>query len=188
MKTLYYWHVALLLSDALLVLDSNATIYYLSLGKWSKLVDVAKADFRKLKDYSLAPGTPKITTQQVEDVLQRIADALERPSEIDTIRAKLRYQYIFGTSFQRKAWDYLVEKIPVGETSVYSEVAEKLGHPKGARAVGSACGANKIALLVPCHRVVTSSNTITGYRWGPGLKRQLLDAERVSDIHAKQLK
>ena len=82
-----------------------------------------------------------------------------------------------GTVFQLRVWQAL-RKIPRGETRSYSELARELGDPKATRAVARACAVNRVALLVPCHRVVGASGSLTGYRWGVERKRQLLEAER----------
>ncbi|THB76810.1 MAG: bifunctional DNA-binding transcriptional regulator/O6-methylguanine-DNA methyltransferase Ada [Desulfobulbaceae bacterium] len=84
---------------------------------------------------------------------------------------------IQGTVFQQQVWKILKQLAP-GETISYTEVANRLGKPKAARAVASACGANKLAVLVPCHRVVAKNGAIGGYRWGKDRKKQLLDSER----------
>lgn len=84
---------------------------------------------------------------------------------------------IRGTVFQRKVWQYL-QTIPCGETRSYAEVAAAIGAPGAARAVGSACGHNRIALLIPCHRVLRGDGGDGGYRWGVARKRALLARER----------
>lgn len=81
-----------------------------------------------------------------------------------------------GTAFQLRVWQAL-RAIPRGETRSYSELARELGVPKSARAVARACAMNRVALVVPCHRVVGASGALTGYRWGVERKRQLLAAE-----------
>jgi AraC family transcriptional regulator, regulatory protein of adaptative response / methylated-DNA-[protein]-cysteine methyltransferase len=83
---------------------------------------------------------------------------------------------IRGTAFQMRVWQALRE-IPVGQTATYSEVAARAGNPAAVRAVGSACGANPIAVLVPCHRAVRADGGAGGYRWGLERKRKLLDME-----------
>ncbi|GAA5000510.1 methylated-DNA--[protein]-cysteine S-methyltransferase [Pseudoluteimonas lycopersici] len=83
---------------------------------------------------------------------------------------------LLGTAFQKKVWDALM-RIPQGETRSYAEVAAKLGAPNAARAVAGACARNRIAVLVPCHRVVRGDGSIGGYRWGLPLKRRLLQRE-----------
>jgi AraC family transcriptional regulator of adaptative response/methylated-DNA-[protein]-cysteine methyltransferase len=82
-----------------------------------------------------------------------------------------------GTVFQLRVWQAL-RQIPRGETRSYSQLARELGDPKATRAVARACALNRVALLVPCHRVVGAGGALTGYRWGVDRKRQLLQAEQ----------
>lgn len=84
---------------------------------------------------------------------------------------------ILATAFQARVWQAL-RAIPKGETRTYGELAEMLGKPKAARAVGRACATNPVSLVVPCHRAVGSSGDLTGYRWGVDRKKQLLRQER----------
>jgi len=83
-----------------------------------------------------------------------------------------------GTAFQLRVWQAL-RKIPRGETRTYSQLARELGEPNATRAVARACALNRVSVLVPCHRVVGVSGSLTGYRWGVERKRQLLEAERA---------
>jgi AraC family transcriptional regulator of adaptative response/methylated-DNA-[protein]-cysteine methyltransferase len=109
--------------------------------------------------------------------------------ETDSQRAKELIKSIFekgvrpklvllGTNFQLKVWSEL-EKIPKGETITYAELAIRIGKPKAARAVGNAVGANPIAYLVPCHRVVRTDKTLGGYRWGVVVKKKILGKEMI---------
>lgn len=82
-----------------------------------------------------------------------------------------------GTAFQERVWQALRD-IPVGTTASYAEIAQRIGMPKAVRAVAQACGANHLAVAIPCHRVVRSDGNLSGYRWGVERKRQLLDRER----------
>lgn len=82
-----------------------------------------------------------------------------------------------GTVFQLRVWQAL-RQIPRGETRSYSQLARELGDPKATRAVAHACAVNRVALVVPCHRVVGANGALTGYRWGVERKRQLLEIER----------
>jgi AraC family transcriptional regulator of adaptative response/methylated-DNA-[protein]-cysteine methyltransferase len=84
-----------------------------------------------------------------------------------------------GTAFQLKVWQAL-RQIPRGETRTYSQLARELGDPNATRAVARACALNRVSLMVPCHRVVGVSGSLTGYRWGVDRKRQLLEAERTN--------
>ena len=83
-----------------------------------------------------------------------------------------------GTAFQLRVWQAL-RAIPRGETRSYSQLAREMGIEKSTRAVARACALNRVSLLVPCHRVVGASGSLTGYRWGVECKRQLLEAERA---------
>lgn len=102
------------------------------------------------------------------DLVQSAA-ALQAPERLD----------LRGTVFQLRVWQAL-RQIPRGETRSYSELARELGEPNATRAVARACAVNRVALIVPCHRVVGASGSLTGYRWGVDRKRQLLQAERNS--------
>ncbi|HUF04988.1 MAG TPA: bifunctional DNA-binding transcriptional regulator/O6-methylguanine-DNA methyltransferase Ada [Aridibacter sp.] len=82
-----------------------------------------------------------------------------------------------ATAFQLRVWEALRE-IPYGETVSYSDIAKKLGNPKAVRAVAGACAANRVALVIPCHRVVKSNGDTSGYRWGKKRKEKLLAKER----------
>jgi len=81
-----------------------------------------------------------------------------------------------GTPFQRSVWDALLA-IPSGQTRSYSEVARSIGRPKAVRAVAQACGANPVAIIVPCHRVIGADGSLTGYASGLDRKRDLLARE-----------
>jgi len=87
-----------------------------------------------------------------------------------------------GTTFQKRIWDELL-KIPAGETRTYLQVAIEIGSPSSARAVGTAIGANPIAWLIPCHRVIQTTGGLGGYRWGLERKKSLLDWEKSINPH-----
>ncbi|VVP97517.1 Bifunctional transcriptional activator/DNA repair enzyme Ada [Pseudomonas fluorescens] len=84
-----------------------------------------------------------------------------------------------GTAFQERVWQALRE-IPLGSTASYAEIAQRIGAPTSMRAVAQACGANRLAVAIPCHRVVRSDGNLSGYRWGVERKRQLLERETTS--------
>ncbi|MBV4473452.1 bifunctional DNA-binding transcriptional regulator/O6-methylguanine-DNA methyltransferase Ada [Pseudomonas botevensis] len=81
-----------------------------------------------------------------------------------------------GTAFQERVWQALRE-IPPGSTASYADIAQRIGSPKAVRAVAQACGANSLAVAIPCHRVVRSDGNLSGYRWGVERKRELLTRE-----------
>jgi len=83
---------------------------------------------------------------------------------------------VYGSPFQRKVWNELL-KIPYGMTKSYGEIARAIGRPQGARAIGSANHANRISIIVPCHRVIGSDGKLVGYGGGLDRKRWLLDHE-----------
>lgn len=87
--------------------------------------------------------------------------------------------HIIGTAFQERVWRALSE-IPYGQKISYSELAKQTGNPKSTRAVASACAANPLAIIVPCHRVVRSDGSLSGYRWGVERKKLLLEKEQAS--------
>jgi AraC family transcriptional regulator of adaptative response/methylated-DNA-[protein]-cysteine methyltransferase len=84
-----------------------------------------------------------------------------------------------ASAFQWKVWREL-QKIPFGETRSYGEIASAIGSPKAVRAVGNACANNRVAVVVPCHRVVRLDGAPGGYRWGPDRKKSLLERERAT--------
>lgn len=108
---------------------------------------------------------------RAEDLADEIARRIASGRELDDIPFELS-----GTEFQEAVWRELV-RIPRGETVTYGELARRIGRPGAARAVGSACGGNPVALIVPCHRVVGADGGIGGYRWGGTLKARILGTE-----------
>lgn len=87
-----------------------------------------------------------------------------------------------GTEFQKQVWNEL-SKISYGETRSYKDIAIAIGNPKASRAIGMANNKNPLAIVVPCHRVIGSNGTLTGYAGGLGVKEKLLYLERASKIH-----
>ena len=83
---------------------------------------------------------------------------------------------IQGTAFQQRVWTAL-QKVPPGQTISYAEIAKRIGRPTGARAVAAACASNRLAVAVPCHRVVRADGDVSGYRWGVNRKHELLRRE-----------
>tara|TARA_A100001391_G_scaffold7621_3_gene4821 strand:- start:20456 stop:21481 length:1026 start_codon:yes stop_codon:yes gene_type:complete len=105
-------------------------------------------------------------------LVQQVVAAVEAPGTGPDIPLDVQ-----GTAFQQRVWDQL-RQIPAGETRSYGEIAAALGQPGAARAVGSANGANPVAVLVPCHRVVQAGGGLGGYAYGEAIKRELLQRER----------
>ena len=91
-----------------------------------------------------------------------------------------------GTAFQQRVWLALRE-IPAGQTVSYTDIANRIGAAKSVRAVARACAANKLAVAIPCHRVVRSDGALAGYRWGVERKRALLEKEKEPDTKVSTL-
>jgi AraC family transcriptional regulator, regulatory protein of adaptative response / methylated-DNA-[protein]-cysteine methyltransferase len=106
-----------------------------------------------------------------------IAEKVLKVIETGIIDTSFQFSfYDIGTYLQRKIWD-AINTIEPGKTVSYKDIAIQIGNPKAVRAVGTACGANPIAIIVPCHRVVKSDGGEGGYRWGLEIKRKLLQRE-----------
>jgi AraC family transcriptional regulator, regulatory protein of adaptative response / methylated-DNA-[protein]-cysteine methyltransferase len=117
------------------------------------------------RDLVQDPGRLAAALAQVIDLVEARRVALDLP--LDPA----------GTDFQRRVWRAL-SRIPPGATASYTEIARRIGAPRSFRAVAQACGANPLALAIPCHRVVRNDGGLSGYRWGVARKRALLDQER----------
>ncbi len=114
------------------------------------------------------PAARLVEDQSVPVVLDRALAALAAGDKPEAMRVMVR-----GTNFQVQVWRALL-RIPLGFTLSYGELAAELGRPSGARAVGSAVGANRIGFLIPCHRVLRAGGALGGYRWGEPRKRAIL--------------
>lgn len=123
------------------------------------------------------PGA-EITASPAQDApaLDQWIAALDHHLQNDAPRPDLPLD-LRGTAFQLKVWRFLLS-VAEGDVVSYGELAEGIGRPKAVRAAASACGANKVGVLVPCHRVLRGNGEIGGYRWGVERKRTLLDLER----------
>lgn len=107
-----------------------------------------------------------------EALVARVVGLIERPAAASQLPLDIR-----GTAFQEQVWQALTQ-IPPGTTMSYTELAAALGKPNAVRAVASACAANRLAVAIPCHRVVRTDGSLAGYRWGVERKRELLERER----------
>ena len=105
-------------------------------------------------------------------LLQQAIAAVEHPEDMPSLPLD-----VGGTAFQRAVWEEL-QRIPAGETRTYADIAAAVGKPKAVRAAGTANGANNVAVLIPCHRVIRTDGTLGGYAYGLERKQALLDAER----------
>jgi AraC family transcriptional regulator, regulatory protein of adaptative response / methylated-DNA-[protein]-cysteine methyltransferase len=106
-----------------------------------------------------------------EEVVAKVVGLIEEPATSFDLPLDVR-----GTAFQHRVWQALRD-IPAGTTATYSEIAKRIGMPKAMRAVAAACAANKLAVAIPCHRVVRNDGSLSGYRWGVERKRTLIARE-----------
>ena len=90
--------------------------------------------------------------------------------------------FVQGTNFQIKVWNALLQ-MPAGSVATYGDLAQRIGNPKAARAVGSAVGANWIGYVIPCHRVIRASGVVSDYRWGSTRKKAILGWEAAQHVH-----
>jgi AraC family transcriptional regulator of adaptative response/methylated-DNA-[protein]-cysteine methyltransferase len=109
---------------------------------------------------------------QFTKMIRQVLDFLEEPHRV---RLDLPLD-VQGTAFQRRVW-LALQEIPPGDTVSYANIASRIGKPKAARAVATACAANPVAVAIPCHRVVRGNGQLGGYRWGLERKRVLLERE-----------
>lgn len=114
--------------------------------------------------------------EEFRDLFARVVSAVEQPGTIGSGAADIPLD-VRGTAFQQKCWEAL-RAIPPGETRSYGEQAAAIGNPKASRAVGSANGANNIAVLIPCHRVIAHDGGLGGYAYGTEIKAELLKREQ----------
>jgi len=106
-----------------------------------------------------------------ETLVARVIGVVEKPASGMNLPLDVR-----GTVFQRRVW-HALQQIPVGKKVTYAEVARRIGFPTAVRAVAGACAANRLAVAIPCHRVVRTDGSLSGYAWGVERKRALLDRE-----------
>src|SRR6266849_2772139 len=125
-----------------------------------------------------APSSPRCPTavwrwwrSALQTTLGKLAGLIDHPETGAEFALDLQ-----GSPFELKVWQALRE-IPAGTTATYGEIAARIGSPREARDVGEACAANKLAVVVPCHRIVKKDGSISGYRWGVKRKRALLERE-----------
>jgi AraC family transcriptional regulator of adaptative response/methylated-DNA-[protein]-cysteine methyltransferase len=142
---------------------------------WLALADTESAAEQTLREEFPAAGIHR-DPDLAGTVEAALASVREGRDLSETLTSKSALD-LRGTVFQLRVWQALRD-IPRGETRSYSQLAADLGDPNATRAVARACATNRVAILVPCHRVVGASGSLTGYRWGVDRKRQLLESEQ----------
>ena len=147
------------------------------------ICQIAFADTPDALLEALSANFPQAALKQMDRELSyavaAVIAALTEASSAQSLPLDVR-----ATAFQTRVWSAL-QAIPRGETRTYSQLAESLGRPQSVRAVANACAANPLAVLVPCHRVIGKDGSLTGYRWGVGRKRQLLEGEGALPLRSQ---
>jgi AraC family transcriptional regulator of adaptative response/methylated-DNA-[protein]-cysteine methyltransferase len=161
----------------LLMAATDRGVCFAQFGETEKsLVEQLRAEF------------PKATVEESDathsPALDAWIDALESHIDGDALRPEIPVD-LRGTAFQIRVWRFLLD-VPEGDVVSYTEVATGIGASKSVRAAASACAANRIAVLVPCHRVLRSDGGLGGYRWGLERKRALLDHERARLVMSRR--
>ncbi len=163
-------HISYTIAEAplgrVLVATTDRGVCAVELGSTDADVErVLRADF------------PRATLERSDEPhgtwVRAVLDRVRHPQRAASSRIPLD---VDGTAFQWKVWKALQE-IPAGERRSYREVAEAIGQPNASRAVARACATNRVAVVIPCHRVVRGSGELAGYKWGVDRKRRLLDEE-----------
>lgn len=144
-------------------------LYLIFCGK--KLIGIR---FNKPSNLPLRPSSQSILQQELNEYFRNGLDIFTQETSFTT-----------GSEFDQKVWLALKE-IPFGETRTYKWLAEKIGNPNAARAVGQSLGRNPIPIVLPCHRIIESDGSIGGFSAGADIKRRLLDMEYYIKLSKKQ--
>lgn len=149
-----------------LVAVTERGVCSVSLGEDAQALEAQlRAEFPRARLQRVDAGRDEFLAPRV----RAVADALAQR------RATVPVELV-GTAFQQRVWQALM-RIPPGQTRSYAEIAAELGQPRAVRAVARACASNRVAVLVPCHRVIRGDGSLGGYRWGLPRKRELLARE-----------
>lgn len=152
----------------------KSSLGYVAIARTAKGLAAAFIDDDREKlESHMRDRFPGAVSMDADDLTDRVIEALENST--DDLRLPVDP---FGTDFQKAVWKEL-RTIPAGSTITYSELAARIGKPQSVRAVAAACGANPIAVIVPCHRVIGKDGSLTGYAWGIEKKRMLLEREKA---------
>lgn len=141
------------------------------------LCNIAFADDDRSLENNLRKEFPNAEMIKDAKVLKSFVDEILKHLSGKKKRLDLPLD-IQATAFQMRVWE-LLRKIPYGETVTYTQIAEKIGDKKKVRAVAQACANNRVAVVIPCHRVIGKDGKLSGYRWGVERKEKLLQTERA---------
>ena len=150
--------------DTILLAIQGSAVVWISLGdNESELLAAARVRFPAMLQNKNSPAIAQ-AIEQLQGLLAQPTSTWEIPLDLQ------------GTEFQKLVWS-AIAKIPVGTTMTYQQLATSIGRKSSVRAVASACGANPVAVVIPCHRVLRSDGGMGGYRWGVQRKKALLALE-----------
>jgi AraC family transcriptional regulator of adaptative response/methylated-DNA-[protein]-cysteine methyltransferase len=142
------------------------------------LCAIALGEDAQALEAELAREFPKATLRHITDGRDEfLAPRVREVAKLLSGKSGKLDIELIGTAFQQRVWQALM-KIPRGQTKSYAELAGELGLPRGARAIARACAQNRLAVVVPCHRIVRGDGSLGGYRWGLPRKEALLKSER----------
>jgi O-6-methylguanine DNA methyltransferase len=152
-----------------------------SFTAWFSERGLAKLDFPQLPGHQSPSTKPEARdwSANMKPWISATQEAIEAILAGKTPNLLPPFDLSSGTEFQRQVWSAL-GKIPTGKTMTYGQLASLIGRPKAVRAVGQACGANSIPVLIPCHRVLAANGGLGGFSAGLAWKRKLLETERVN--------
>ena len=151
-----------------LVAATDRGLCSIALGEDAAALEAGlRAEFPKAQLHRVEAGRDEFLAPRVREVARMLAGQ----------SARLDIELI-GTAFQQRAWQALM-RVPAGQTLSYAQLAASLGRPTAARAVARACAQNRLAVIVPCHRIVRGDGSLGGYRWGLPRKAALLESERA---------
>lgn len=152
----------------------KSTLGYVAIARTARGLAAAFIDDDREKlEGHVRDRFPGAAAMEPDELTDRVLDAIETSRADPTLPVDPS-----GTDFQKAVWTEL-RAIPPGSTITYSELASRIGRPQSVRAVAAACGANPIAVIVPCHRVIGKDGNLTGYAWGIEKKRLLLEREKA---------
>ena len=156
----------------------NSPIGELLLGSYENKLCIADYRYRKMRttvDSRIQKGLKAEYIQESSDVITETIKQMEEYFNLERKEFTIPLLLV-GTDFQKSVWQGLIET-PFGTTSSYLELSKRIGNEKAVRAVASANGANSIAILVPCHRIIGSNGALVGYAGGLDVKKRLLEIE-----------
>ncbi|GHV83750.1 methylated-DNA--protein-cysteine methyltransferase [Spirochaetia bacterium] len=156
-------------NDALTAYQFKSKIGFLGITAQDQYL--RSVSFGKLPDSVLRSGVLQGKNKIIEKTIEELTEYLDGKRKVFDIPLKLN-----GTPFQMKVWESL-KSIPYGETRAYKEIAQAIGNEKAVRPAGSAIGKNPIAIIIPCHRVIGSDGSLTGFAGGLDIKQKLLEIE-----------